>query len=254
MKLSVIIPAYNEEEILPSTLRTVAASMEDMHRRGVFHDYEIIFVSDGSRDQTAAILRDAMAHPRPEIGGTHLKTCIYEPNRGKGCAVRTGILASSGDIVVYTDCDLAYGMHVIEEAVLRITETNADVLIGSRAIHPEGYAGYTFLRKLASVLYLRILSLAAGFNHSDSQAGFKALRGDIGREIFSACQTDGFAFDLEMLMRAGKRGCTFTEMPIKIVNHRQSSIHLVRDSMRMLRDLRTIKKRLKDDESTQNRT
>ena len=126
-----------------------------------------------------------------------------------------------------------------------MADTQADVLIGSRAIHPEGYAGYTPLRKLASILYLRILGIAAGFRLSDSQAGFKALRGNVGREIFAKCEIDRFAFDLEMLMRVQKAGYSVTELPVKIVNHRESSIHLLRDSTRMLRDIAKIKKSLK---------
>ena len=239
MKLSVIIPAYNEEAILRDTVRTLWDALNAMQDRGVFDDYEMIFVSDGSTDATAELLTEA------EQQYPTLRTCIYDQNRGKGYAVRKGILASDGDLVLYTDCDLAYGTDVIGSAVIQMRDTGADVLIGSRAIHPEGYNGYTPLRKIASVLYLRILCIAAGFRHSDSQAGFKALRGTVGREIFSQCEIDRFAFDLEMLMRAQKAGCSVTELPIKIVNHRESSIRLVRDSIRMLRDIRKIKKSLK---------
>ena len=239
MKLSVIIPAYNEELIVRDTVRTLWEALNGMQNRGAFDDYELIFVSDGSHDATPDLLRQA------EEQYPNVRACIYNPNRGKGYAVRMGMLASEGDIVLYTDCDLAYGTDVIEAAVRQMTDTGADVLIGSRAIHPEGYAGYTPLRKFASVLYLRILCLAAGFRHSDSQAGFKALRGDIGRKIFAQCEIDRFAFDLEMLMRAQKAGCTMTELPIKIVNHRESSIHLVRDSISMLKDIIKIKKSMK---------
>lgn len=239
MKLSVIIPAYNEEQIVRDTVQTLWDALNGMQDRGVFDDYELIFVSDGSHDATPDLLTEA------ERNYPQVRACIYAPNRGKGYAVRTGILASDGDIVLYTDCDLAYGTDVIESAVRQMCETGADVLIGSRAIHPEGYAGYTPLRKFASVLYLRILCLAAGFRHSDSQAGFKALKGNVGREIFAHCEIDRFAFDLEMLMRAQKAGCSVTELPIKIVNHRESSIHLVRDSIRMLRDIVKIKKSMK---------
>lgn len=239
MKLSVIIPAYNEELILSDTIRILYDALDAMLQRSVFDDYELIFVSDGSSDKTPQLLSDAEAqYPR-------LRTCIYPQNRGKGYAVRKGILASDGDLVLYTDCDLAYGTDVIEAAVRQMTDTGADVLIGSRAIHPEGYNGYTPLRKVASVLYLRILGIAAGFRLSDSQAGFKALKGNIGREIFAQCEIDRFAFDLEMLMRAQKAGYSVTELPIKIVNHHDSSIHLVRDSIRMLRDIAKIKKSLK---------
>lgn len=239
MKLSVIIPAYNEEAILTATADTLSAALDAMQQRGVINAYELIFVSDGSTDRTAALLSAA------EAQYPCLRACSYAENRGKGYAVRTGILASDGDIVLYTDCDLAYGTDVIEAAVKQLQQTGADVLLGSRALHPEGYAGYTPLRKLASILYLRILAIAAGFRLSDSQAGFKALRGNIGREIFSRCEIDRFAFDLEMLMRAQKAGYSVTELPIKIVNHRESSIHLVRDSIRMLKDIMRIKKSMK---------
>jgi len=239
MKLSVVIPAYNEEAIVRDTIRTLSDALCTMCRSAVIDDYELIFVSDGSSDRTPQYLREA-ADAAPCF-----RACIYSPNRGKGYAVRTGVLASTGDIVLYTDCDLAYGTDVIASAVQQLHTTGADILIGSRAIHPEGYAGYTPMRRLASVLYLRILSIAAGFRHSDSQAGFKAMRGGVGREIFSQCAIDRFAFDLEMLMRAQKAGCTITELPVKIVNHRESSIHLIRDSIRMLRDIVRIKKSLK---------
>ena len=239
MKLSVIIPAYNEELIFKDTVHTLSAALNDMLNRGVFDDYELIFVSDGSSDTTPMLFAEA-EQQYPQV-----RSCTYTPNRGKGYAVRTGILASDGDIVLYTDCDLAYGTDVIESAVKQLCDTGADVLIGSRAIHPEGYEGYTPLRKFASVLYLRILGIAAGFSLSDSQAGFKALRGTVGREIFAKCEIDRFAFDLEMLMRVQKAGYSVTELPVKIVNHRESSIHLVRDSMRMLRDIAKIKKSLK---------
>lgn len=239
MKLSVIIPAYNEEAIVRDTVSALSEALFAMQTDGTFDEYEMIFVNDGSTDRTAALLSEA------EVQYPCLRTVSYAPNRGKGYAVRSGILHSTGDYVLYTDCDLAYGTDVIKAAVRQLYDTQADILIGSRAIHPEGYEGYTPLRKFASVLYLRILGVAAGFRLSDSQAGFKALRGTVGREIFAQCEIDRFAFDLEMLMRAQKAGCTVTELPIKIVNHRESSIRLVRDSIRMLKDIRRIKKALK---------
>lgn len=247
MKLSVVIPAYNEEAILPKAITMLTEALEALcaDAKSPISEYTLLIVSDGSTDKTPIILQDAAKRER------NLVPIVYTPNRGKGCAIRHGICAStpasdgSEDYVLYTDCDLAYGTDVIGQAVTQLCETQADILIGSRAIHPDGYAGYTPLRKFASILYLRFLSVAAGFPHSDSQAGFKAMRGAVGREIFAQCTTDGFAFDFEMLMRAQKAGCTFTEMPIKIVNHRQSSIHLIKDSLHMLRDIAKIKKDIK---------
>ncbi len=239
--LSLIIPAYNEEAILPSTIETLTHDLCAMVDACVLDSYEIVFVSDGSKDQTPAILR-AAAEKDPRI-----VPVIYSPNKGKGGAVREGILASKGDIVLYTDCDLAYGTAVIGDAVKELQSKGTDILIGSRAIHPEGYEGYTWSRLFASRIYLKLLSLYAGFSHSDSQCGFKAMMGDIGRSIFKEIKTMGFAFDLEFLLRAQKKGCSFTEFPVKIVNHRDSSIHLLCDSIKMIKDLRMIKKDLKEE-------
>ena len=242
MKLSVVIPAYNEETIFRATEKTLTEALTAMKETGVFDDYELVFVSDGSTDATPALITEAAgADPR-------ITPCIYSPNHGKGCAVRTGILASSGDYVLYTDCDLAYGTDVIADAVKQLTSTGADVLIGSRAIHPDGYAGYTPLRKLASKVYLRVLAAFAGFSLSDSQCGFKAMKGDCGRELFAKCTTDSFAFDFEFLIRAQRAKKSVTELPVTIVNHRASTVHVFRDGFRMLGDIRDIKKRIRAEE------
>lgn len=239
--LSLIVPAYNEEAILQNTVDVLTRDLSAMVERHALDAYEIVFVDDGSKDKTADILRAAAEKD------VRIVPVIYSPNKGKGGAVREGILASKGDIVLYTDCDLAYGTAVIADAVKELKDKGTDILIGSRAIHPEGYEGYTWARLAASRIYLKLLSLYAGFSHSDSQCGFKVMRGEVGRAIFAEMKTMGFAFDLEFLLRAGKHGCTFTEFPVKIVNHRDSSVNLVRDSIKMLGDLRKIKKDLKEE-------
>lgn len=98
---------------------------------------------------------------------------------------------------------------------------------------------------MASKTYVTVLALAAGFKLSDSQCGFKAFRTDVAKDIFSECETNGWAFDFEVLMRANQKKYKIEEMPVKIVNHRDSKIHIIQDSLRMLRDIRKIKKRLK---------
>ena len=90
-----------------------------------------------------------------------------------------------------------------------------------------------------------MLCLAAGFKLSDSQCGIKAFRGDLARQIFSKCETNGFAFDFEVILLAQKCGAVIREMPVRIINHRESTVHVVRDSIRMLRDIAKIKKRIK---------
>ena len=235
MKFSLCIPMYNETSIIEATVRTLSDYMQ-----ANFDDYEIIFSDDGSRDGSAELVRS--------LGLPNVRVVGYEQNRGKGCAVRTGILAATGDVVMFTDADLAYGTDVIFEVADIFSKGPTDVVIGSRNIHPDGYEGYTFIRKLASKTYIKILCIAGGLKLSDSQTGCKAFSAKAAKDIFSRCETDGFAFDFEVILWAQKLGYRFTEMPVKIINHRESKVRVFRDAFRMLRDLRKIKKRIKNAE------
>lgn len=233
MKLSLCIPMYNEEKILKDTVQTVSSYMKENFES----DYEIILINDGSKDGSLAIAEEAAKEHEA------LRVITYEENRGKGYAVRQGVLGSQGDVVIFTDCDLAYGMDVVKE-MYGLFEKNPqyEVIVGSRKKHPEGYEGYTAVRKFVSLSYIKILSLIGGVKLSDFQCGCKGFRGEIGREIFSRCIIDRFAFDLEALIYAQDLHANIGEMPVKIINHRESSIRLVRDSIRMLKDIRRMKK------------
>ena len=233
MKLSLIVPMYNEAAIIADTAKTFSEYLT-----ANFPEHELLFVDDGSTDGSASIVK-GLALP-------NVRVISYTPNQGKGNAVKTGMLAASGDIAMFLDADLAYGTDVIRRAVETL-ETNPDmsVVIGSRPLHPDGYAGYTFIRKLASKTYVRVLNVAGGFRLSDSQCGCKAYRGRAIREIFSRVETKGFAFDFETILWAQKLNFGIIEMPVKIVNHRESKVNVVRDTFRMLRELRVIKNRVK---------
>lgn len=234
MKLSVIIPMYNEVAIVADAIRTLDAAVADKLPRG---DYELIFVSDGSTDGCADVARSLIAeHPS-------LMVIDYQPNRGKGCAVRTGFLAAKGEFVLFTDCDLAYGTDIIFDFLARYEEGGCDVIIGSRPL--GGYDGYPFLRKLMSKTYLKVVSVAAGFKHSDSQAGIKGFSQAATKAVFGECEENGFAFDLEALMEAERQGYTIAELPAVIVNHRESKVRPIHDAMNMLKQVRKIKKRQK---------
>ena len=146
---------------------------------------------------------------------------------------------------MFLDADIAYGTEVIgRTAELFAQHPEKDMVIGSRPLHPEGYAGYTPIRKLASKTYIKVLNVAGGFRLSDSQCGCKAYRGPAAQAIFSRTETKGFAFDFETILWAQKLGCGILEMPVKIINHRESKISLLRDTFGMLKELRQIKKRV----------
>ena len=228
---------YNEGASCRKSLLALDAYMQK-----AFEHYEIIAVNDGSTDNTESELVSLSQTC------SALRICSYPDNRGKGAAVREGVMASFGDNVIYTDCDIPYGTDMIGKIAQAQQTSKSDIVIGSRNISNDGYEGYTAFRKLASKLYLRLISRAAGFSHSDSQCGIKCFGNSCAQKIFSLCTVDGFAFDLEALMIAEKLGYKVDEYPVKIINHdeKSSKVNIVKDTFAMLRDIRRIKKRLMD--------
>ena len=234
MKISLVIPMYNESSIIEATARELSDYMSKN-----FDSYEILFSNDGSKDDCAEKC-EALDLPNVRVVG-------YENNRGKGCAVREGIMQAQGDIIMFTDADLAYGTDVIKRYYDKFAELpDTDILIGSRNISADGYEGYTFLRKIMSKVYIKVLCIVGGFKLSDSQCGCKAFRHDTAKEIFSKCTVDGFAFDFEVILFATKLGKKINEVPVKIINHRESKVNALRDTFRMLRDLIKIKRHVRN--------
>ncbi|MCL2518962.1 MAG: glycosyltransferase [Oscillospiraceae bacterium] len=240
MLISIIIPMYNEQNTLLNTIAQVDFYLRSRFDGNKNFSYEIIASDDGSADNTRALLNEACKQY------DRLRIVANDVNRGKGAAVRNGILHAEGDIIIFTDCDLAYGTDVIGR-MAEMFDPGTDIVIGSRNLSKDGYEGYTFLRKLMSKTYIKLISAAAGFKHSDSQSGIKGFRKEAAHKIFSRCEIDRFAFDLEALMIAGKFGFKIREMPVKIINHAEgtSKVRIVKDTLRMLRDVAKIKKRLK---------
>lgn len=233
--LSVVVPMYNESKIVKNTAKTFAEYFDEK----LGDNYEIIFSDDGSTDGCAEIVK--------RLGLPCVRVIRYSDNRGKGSAVREGIKAAEGDIIVYTDCDLAYGCDAVYEMYLKLLNGGDHLVIGSRNLSADGYDGYTFLRKLMSKTYIKLIALIAGFRFTDSQCGIKGLCSDAARSIFDRCKVNGFAFDLEVLILAEKLKMKISEMPVKVINHRESDskVHPLKDAIKMIRDVRKIKKSIK---------
>jgi dolichyl-phosphate beta-glucosyltransferase len=243
MRISVCIPMYNENAVIANTAQTLFEYMSATFGSG---NFEIIFSDDGSLDGCGDTVRALDLEGVRVVG--------YKKNRGKGCAVRTAVLEAKGDVVMFTDADLAYGTEVIGRAVEALENTpDADLLIGSRNLSGDGYEGYTLLRKIMSKTYIKMLSLVGGFKLSDSQCGCKAFRREAAKNIFPRCEVDGFAFDFEAILWANKFDMKIIEMPVKVINMGESKVNIVRDTIKMLSDLGKMKKRISKEKIEKNK-
>ena len=233
MKISVCVPMYNENRVIAESAKTLSEYMS-----ANFEDYEIVFCSDGSTDGCDKTV-EALNLPNVRVIG-------YEKNQGKGCAVRTAILAAKGDVRMFTDADLAYGTGVIKQVADAFANNpDAEMVIGSRNLDKSGYEGYTFLRKIMSKVYIKVLCIAGGFKLSDSQCGCKAFTGEAAEKIFSRCEVNSFAFDFEAILWAVKMKMKIVEIPVRVINHGESKVRIIRDTLKMLKDLTQMKRRIR---------
>ncbi len=226
---------YNESAQIEKSAKTVHAYMTERFGDG---NFEIIFSDDGSRDNSFDIVSS--------LNLPNVRCIKTEENFGKGSAVRHAMLEARGDISMFTDADLAYGCEIISAfSDYMKAHPDVDVLIGSRNIHKDGYEGYTFIRKFASKMYIKVLCLVGGFKLSDSQCGCKAFRLPAAKKIFSNATVNRFAFDFEALLLASKLKYSIHEFPVKVINHGESKVNVLKDSFKMLSDLRKMRKRVK---------
>jgi glycosyltransferase involved in cell wall biosynthesis len=214
--LSIVIPAYNEAARLPETLARL-----DAHFAG--RDTEIIVVDDGSSDGTADLAR------RGVPGGAPPTVIAFPENRGKGAAVRAGVMASTGEAVLYMDADLATDIANLDE-FLKLLE-DYDVVVGSRAVPGATVHNTTWLRTVMGRTFNGMVRFLTRLDVHDSQCGYKAFRGDAARVVFSLSTVDGFAFDPEVLMIGRALGLTVTEVPVDWTAVEGSSVRPLRDSL-----------------------
>lgn len=226
--LSIIIPAYNEETRLPSSLEQVAAFVQAQD-----YDAEVIVVDNNSSDATPQIAAD-FAGEYPYV------TVLTEPAQGKGAAVRTGILAGRGEYLFICDADLS--MPVEEIAKFMPPERGGyDVAIASRELPGAKRIGEPEYRHIMGRVFNFIVRLLALPRINDSQCGFKVFRRDVARDVFP-CQTiDGWAFDVEVLFIARQRGYNLVEVPITWYYRPQSRVHPIRDSVNMVLEVMRVR-------------
>lgn len=230
--LSVVIPAYNEETRLRATLIRVVEYLEERGR-----SYEILVVDDGSRDSTAEVAR--------RFSRSSVQLVQLPGNRGKGAAVRTGVARSRGDWVLLCDADLSTPIEDLE--VLEGRAPGHDLVLGSRALPDSNVTVHQPLyRELMGKTFNGILRLLGLVNERDTQCGFKLLRGEVARSICRDLTIDRFAYDVELVWLAKRRGWRVAEQGVRWENSPDSRVHPIWDSARMLADVLRIRWRHRD--------
>ncbi|HRF59480.1 MAG TPA: glycosyltransferase family 2 protein [Fimbriimonadaceae bacterium] len=224
--LAVIVPAYNEETRMLPTLQRLAEYLASRP-----YTWSVTVVSDGSSDGTANIV-EAFAQEHPEF---HL--LAYNPNRGKGYAVRQGMLHVEGKMLLLSDADLAAPIEEVEKLFPAI-EAGAGVAIGSRPMKESRLEKrQPKYREMLGRMFNKAVQLLAIRGIQDTQCGFKLFRVDVARDVFRRCKLNGFSFDFEALMIARDLGYPIAEIPIRWSHQEGSKVNPFRDGMRMLRDL-----------------
>ncbi len=220
--LSVVIPAYQEAARIAPTLARVAEFLEEN-----VANPQILVVDDGSKDDTVAVVRRC-AEQIP-----FLEVLPLGKNRGKGGAVKAGMLAATGDLLLFSDADLSTP---IEELLLLVPAIGPGhaVAIGSRALDPSKLEVRQPLhRETMGKIFNWIVRNTLGVDIHDTQCGFKLFTRDAARSLFLALRTEGFAFDVEILYRAHLAGLGVAEIPVRWRNDERSTVHPLRDAARM---------------------
>jgi dolichyl-phosphate beta-glucosyltransferase len=228
--ISIVIPAHNEATVIDSTIREIASFVGSRFARA-----EVIVVNDGSSDDTVSVV---MAVRDSYSGPVDIRLLDQGRQRGKGHAVRSGVLQARNEHILMTDADLSTPISDVDALLERI-RTGADIAIASRtAAGARVTLPQPVFRRVLGRIYNALVKAVAVRGYGDTQCGFKLFRADAARDLFSRCVIDGFAFDVEMLYLAGKSGYRVDEVPVTWMNRSpDSKVRLRSDYAAMLIDL-----------------
>ncbi len=228
--LSVVIPAHNESARLPSTLQAVLSLLQSREE-----PFEVVVVDDGSTDDTADMVQ-RICREAPEV-----RLLRHPAQCGKGAAVRNGMLNARGEYLLFTDADLSAPI-ADAERLLEPLKNGYDVAFGSRGLRPEWITlRQSRFREAAGRLFNLWTRGIARLDFRDTQCGFKAFRRQAAETIFARQRISGFGFDVEVLYLARKYGYRVLEVPVHWAHSEGSTVHMLRDSVRMFLDLLRIR-------------
>ena len=246
MGLSIVIPALDESKKIGRDVKEAAAFLGGNGLAG-----EIIVVDDGSKDNTAEVAKQSLADPP---AGINVKVERYAHHRGKGYAIRTGIKQTNGEYVMFADSGCCVPYEDVLRGLQLLKDGACDIAHGSRKMrgcHIE--KTQSLYRRICSKMFhwFVIHYMKVPAEYTDTQCGFKIYKGDVARHLYGECITDGFIFDVEIILRAQKEGYHIKEFPIDWTCDRDSRLSPTRSSWRVLSELITIRRALDKEIQTQ---
>jgi glycosyltransferase involved in cell wall biosynthesis len=232
--VSVVVPCFNEAERIGETLRV---ALDYLGR--VAPGSELIVINDGSTDATGKMICEVFSEP------TKIETHLLEnfPNRGKGAAVRAGLLSATRPIGLFTDADLSTPIDEMPKLIEPVAAGEVDIALGSRALNRKLIGRHQpWRREQAGRIFNLIVRFATGLPYWDTQCGFKAFRLGVCRPILEIAHVIGFGFDVELLYLAEQAHLRIREIPVHWNHHEGSKIRVLRDSQRMLREIFSLRR------------
>lgn len=234
LQLSIIIPAFEEQERLGGSIRKILSFIEAERLSA-----ELIVVDDGSTDQTARVANEAFEHS----GAAPTRLIRYEPNRGKGYAVKRGLQAANSNISLFSDADLSTPIEELPKLIQPIIDGDFDVTFGSRALDRSLIGTHQpWRREQGGKVFNLIVRAATGLPFWDTQCGFKAFNMKTFRPLLPLMKIDRFGFDVEFLYVAMRHGLRLQEIPVRWNNDERTTVTFLRDSVRMFREVIQIRK------------
>jgi dolichyl-phosphate beta-glucosyltransferase len=243
MDISIIIPVFEESKKIAADINAASQFLKNNNLTG-----EIIIADDGSKDGTAQVAQSTPVPPK-----VTLKVVRSEHNRGKGHALRSGITQSSGQYVMFADCGCCVPYSHVLEGLKLLQESSCDIAHASRKLAASKIHRHQPLRRrFCSTLFRQVMIYFMQMPHeiTDSQCGFKIYNGNVAHRLYGKCITDGFMFDIEIILRAKKQNYRITEFPVEWTCDRDSRLSLSRSFLSVLRELLDIKRALAKDKQT----